>query len=114
MAKNGSIGDLVAELKKKANLDDEVVKEIKVYSVQSGKIQKELPPSYPVSSVPDFTQLFAERTPEDEHTAEEGDRPINAFHFDKEPAKVHGWPFKFYIKPVSIVHDRSGLIAYKP
>ncbi|MCJ1245607.1 hypothetical protein MMC30_002811 [Trapelia coarctata] len=105
VAKNGSIGDLVAELQKKANLDEEVVKEIKVYSVQSGKIQKELPPSYPVSSVADFTQLFAERTPEDEHTAEEGDRPIHAFHFDKEPNKVHGWPFKFFIKPGEALKD---------
>lgn len=109
MAKNGSIGDLLAELKKKANLDEEIVKEIRVYSVQSGKIQKELPPSYPVSSVADFTQLFAERIPEDEHTVEEADRPIHAFHFDKEPHKVHGWPFKFFIKPVRSVYARSGL-----
>jgi len=98
----------VAELKKKANLDDEVVKQIRVYSVQSGKIQKELPPSYPVSSVPDFTQLFAERIPEDEYTVEEGYRPIHAFHFDKDLNKVHGWPFKFYLKPVSRIYTRSG------
>lgn len=104
----------MAELKKKANLDDDVVKEIRVYSVQSGKIQKELPPTYPVSSVPDFTQLFAERTPEEEHTTEEGDRPIYAFHFDKEPNKVHGWPFKFYIKPVSHVDSRSGYTTNIP
>jgi ubiquitin carboxyl-terminal hydrolase 7 len=91
----------LAELKKKANLDDETVRETRVYSVQSGKIQKELSLEYPVSSVSDYINLFAERIPEDQNTAVDGDKPILAYHFDKEPNKVHGVPFKFFLKPVS-------------
>ena len=102
VAKNGTIGNLLAELKKKANLEDQTVEEARVYSVQSGRIVKELGLDYPVSSILEYQNLFAERIPEDERTIEEGDRAINAFHFDKEPNKVHGVPFKFYLKPVSL------------
>ena len=101
VAKNGTIGNLLAELKKKASLEDQTVEEARVYSVQSGRIVKELCLDYPVSSIPEYQNLFAERIPEDERTIHEGDRAINAFHFDKEPNKVHGVPFKFYLRPVS-------------
>ena len=101
VAKNGVIGDLLTELKRKANIDEESIKEARLYFVQNGKIQKELPLDYPVSSILEYYVLFAERIPEDERNAREGDRAIYAFHFDKEPNKVHGVPFKFYLKPVS-------------
>lgn len=99
VAKNGVVGDLLTELKRKVNIDDETIKEARIYSVQNCKIQKELSLDSPVTSILEYYQLIAERIPEDEHNAREGDRPINAFHFDKEPNKVHGVPFKFYIKP---------------
>ena len=101
VAKNGVIGDLLTELKKKANIDEKTIKEARIYFVQNGKIQKELPLDYPVTSILEYYNLIAERIPEDERNAQEGDRAIYAFHFDKEPNKVHGVPFEFYIKPVS-------------
>ena len=100
MAKNGTIGDLLAELKKVAKLDDATIDEAKVYSVLNGKIAKELSLEYPVTSVAEYHGLFAERTPEDQKALEDGDRPILAFHFDKEPNKIHGVPFRFYLKMV--------------
>ena len=101
MAKNGVIGDLLTELKRKAHIDEESLKEARIYFVQNGKIQKELPLDYPVASILEYHHLIAERIPEDELNAQEGDRAIYAFHFDKEPTKTHGVPFEFYIKPVS-------------
>ena len=95
----------MAELKKKAGLDAETVEDTRVYSVHSSKIQKELGIDYPVASVLDYTTLVAERLPKEDIEPAEGDRLVYAFHFDKEPSKPHGIPFKFYLKPVSWVHS---------
>ena len=91
----------MAELKKKAGLDVETIEETRVYLVHSGKIQKELGADYPVTSILDYTTLVAERLPKEDLEITEGDRTVYAFHFDKEPAKTHGIPFKFQLKPVS-------------
>lgn len=99
VAKNGTVGDLIPLLQRKANLSDEVVRTIRVYEAHNSKVYKELVEDYPVASITDFVTLFAESTPEEERTASEGDRPIYAFHFDKEPNKPHGVPFKFLVKP---------------
>ncbi len=99
--KTSTIADLIAELKRKANLDDETAAGVKIYSCQSNKITKELPPDYPTQTVPEYAAILAERTPKEDLEPAEGERSILAFHFDKEPAKTHGIPFKFHLKPVS-------------
>jgi ubiquitin carboxyl-terminal hydrolase 7 len=101
--KTGTIEDLAKELQRKANLSDEVMQDVKLYTCQSNKITKELLPEMPVSTILDYasTQTFAERAPKEDLEPEEGDRLIWAYHFDKEPTKPHGIPFKFYLKPVS-------------
>lgn len=37
--------------------------------------------------------------------AEKGDRLINCFHFEKEPAKAHGVPFLFLMKQDEVFKD---------
>ena len=101
MAKNGVVGDLLPELKRKANLDEETMQNIRLYILHGHKVQKEINLTYSVASVPEYYQLYAERIPEDERNLEEGDRSIYAYHFEKEPNKPHGVPFVFYLKPVS-------------
>lgn len=49
--------------------------------------------------VNEFTNLYAEKIPEEERQASEDDRMIYCYHFDKEPGKPHGTPFKFFLKP---------------
>ena len=88
-------------MKKKASLDAETIEDTRVYSVHGGKIQKELGNEYPVTSILDYTTLFAERLPKEEIEIAEEDQAIYAFHFDKEPTKTHGVPFKFHLKPAS-------------
>ena len=102
VAKNGVIQDVLAGLQKKLNLDDDDVKTARVFTMQSGRLQKELNADYPVSSIPDYITLFAERIPEDERSVGDDGRSIDAFHFDKDPAKAHGVPFKFFIVPVGL------------
>lgn len=101
MAKNGTVGDLIPLLQKKANLSDEIVHNIRFYEAHNYKLHKELGEEYPVASITDFVTLFAESIPDEELNPDEDDRYIYAFHFEKEPSKPHGVPFKFLVKPVS-------------
>jgi ubiquitin carboxyl-terminal hydrolase 7 len=52
-----------------------------------------------ITGVDEFVSLYAERIPDDEINAVQLDRAIYCFHFDKEPSKPHGVPFKFILKP---------------
>ena len=111
VAKTGTVADLANELKKKANLDDQALTEVKFYLCQSNKIQKELLRDYAIISIPDYALTFAERTPKEDLQLEEGARPIWAFHFDKEPNKPHGVPFKFYLKPGEKLKDAKARLS---
>lgn len=92
-------------MQKKANLSDDIVRTIRFYEAHNNKIYKELGDDYSVASITEFVTLFAESIPEEERTADEADKAIYAFHFDKEPNKPHGIPFKFIIKPVGQLED---------
>jgi ubiquitin carboxyl-terminal hydrolase 7 len=91
-------------------LDDEKTKgSIRVYGVHNNKIYKEMGPEYSVVSISDYITLVAERVPEEDVGANPA-HFIHAFHFQGEPNKPHGYPFKFLIKAVSsgkMVHHRT-------
>ena len=70
---------------------------MRVFEIHSGKVHKELLEDFNVVGVNEFTQLYAEKTPEEELNTTEDDRCIYCYHFDKEPNKPHGVPFKFHI-----------------
>jgi len=94
------VADLIAGLIKKAKLDDESSKgPIRMYESYNNKIYKELLRDYGVVSITEYVNLVAERIPEEEINANPG-HFINAFHFQGEPNKPHGIPFRFLIKPV--------------
>jgi ubiquitin carboxyl-terminal hydrolase 7 len=100
--KNGTCADVLKVLQKKVKLDDATIDKVRLYETHSGKVYKELTLDYAVAGINDFVTLYAEKTPDDELNPGEDDRPIYAFHFQKEPNKPHGVPFKFVIKPVSV------------
>ena len=97
--KNGIIADLISGIARKLDLDEPASRLIRVYEVHSGKIHKELLEDFNVVGVNEFTTLYAEKIPEEELNATEEDRAIYCYHFDKEPNKPHGVPFKFFLKP---------------
>jgi ubiquitin carboxyl-terminal hydrolase 7 len=100
--KSGNVSDIVADLIKKARLDDEAkAGPIRIYEVHNNKIYKELPRDHTVLSINDYVQLFAERIPEDDVLDPETVEFIHAFHFQNEPTKSHGVPFKFRLIKVS-------------
>ena len=74
---------------------------MRIWEAHAGKVYKELNPDHNVAILSEFTSLYGEVVPEEERHADEGDTAIYCFHFDKEPTKTYGIPFKFLVKPVS-------------
>lgn len=103
VSKNGQISDLKEVLQKRLEIDDEAIRGIRIFEAQAGKLLKVLTNDYGVMGIADYVETFAEKIPEDELNLDEGDRFVNAFHFQKEPGKVHarGIPFRFVVKSVS-------------
>lgn len=96
--KNGMVADIIPGIQKKLNLDNETAKLIRIYEAHGGKVYKELMEDFNVTGVSEFVTLYAERMPDDEINATEDDRAIYCLHFDREPSKPHGVPFKFILK----------------
>ena len=67
--------------------------------MRGNRVYKELLPDDPVVILSEFTALYAEKMPEEEQDADRRDF-VNCFHFEKEPSKPHGIPFRFLVKPV--------------
>ena len=89
-------------MQKKANLDDDALRETRIFEALSGKFYKELREDTSISGINEYATLYAERVPAEELKLEGEDRVISAFNFDREPTRSHGVPFKFVVKPVSL------------
>ena len=101
MTKSGNIEDLIGSLIKKAKLTDEAQGgRIRVYETNSHKFSRELAREYPVISINEYTRLVAERVPEEELDVEDAHAFIQVFHFQNEPSRIHGIPFRFLVKEV--------------
>lgn len=108
VAKNGTVDDLIAALIKKAQLEDEATAgPIDLFEIHNNKIHKELTRDAAVINIAEYTQLVAERVPAENMVNPDNlvDEPdinlIYAYHFQGEPNKPHGIPFKFRMIPVS-------------
>ncbi|PLN77676.1 ubiquitin C-terminal hydrolase [Aspergillus taichungensis] len=96
--RDGTVADILSGLQKKANLDDETIRNTRIYEAHGGKIYKEYQAESKVAGINEFVTLYATRVPEEEIEIAEGERLINAFNFDREPSRPHGVPFKFVVK----------------
>ncbi|KAL8738063.1 MAG: hypothetical protein Q9181_001087 [Wetmoreana brouardii] len=103
--KNGVIHDLITPIQKRLNLSDEATSALRIYESHGCKVIKEFSANFALVSIPDYATLYAEIIPEEEREAGDQDRAIYAFHFDKEPSKPHGVPFKFVVKPGELFKD---------
>ena len=77
------------------------MKDVRIYEAHAGKIHKMWHEESQVHTISEFVNLYAEVIPEEERDMSKEDQLISCFHFDKEPNKLHGVPFRFVIKPVS-------------
>ncbi|KAG4305385.1 hypothetical protein PORY_000941, partial [Pneumocystis oryctolagi] len=99
VSKTGTLKDVVQILIHKLNLSPELIDRFHIFGVHSNRIYKDFDLTYPVTALQDFLLLYAELIPEDELVLEENDQYIHVYHFQKEPTRSHGIPFRFIIKP---------------
>ena len=104
MTKSGVVEDLIQTLIKKAKIpSEEEGGKIRVYETSSHKFFRELERTYPVISINDYTNVVAERIPQEELDVQDSAAYINVFHFQGEPSRAHGMPFRFLLKEVSAI-----------
>lgn len=102
MPKNGIVEDVVTGLIKKAQLEDEEkAGPIRLLEIHGNKIHKELARESQALSISDYVAVVAERIPEEDNLPPGEGSFVQVFHFQGEPSKAHGIPFKFQIIPVS-------------
>lgn len=125
--KMGTLEDAVEGIVKKANIKEGDIEKLRFFQAHAGRWVKELPRTFGVTGLQDYMNTFCEVTPEEEWALREpgeagglesakveqivkegGEKKeevrwIEAFHFMKEPSKVHvtGVPFKFIVRKVS-------------
>jgi ubiquitin carboxyl-terminal hydrolase 7 len=109
--KLGNVADIVNGIGRKLNLDETVVRNVRLFEAHGSKNYKELSDDATIGTVADQATLYAEKIPDDELNAGEEDRAIFCFHFDKEPSKPHGTPFKFVLKPGEVFKDTKQRIS---
>jgi ubiquitin carboxyl-terminal hydrolase 7 len=103
VTKSGQVEDLIEALIKKAKIQSEDDGgRIRLYETSNHKFFRELERSYPVISINDYTQVVAERIPEEELDIKDSTHFISVFQFQAEPSRSHGMPFKFLLKEVSL------------
>ena len=92
--------DVIQALIAKAQVPDENAEgRIRIYETSSHRFYREPPREHPVLNLNEYTQIFAERVPSEETSADENNF-INVFHFQNEVNRVHGVPFKFLLLEV--------------
>ncbi|KAF2646636.1 cysteine proteinase [Massarina eburnea CBS 473.64] len=91
--RTGVIADLTEALQKKCNISDEIMGKVQVYEAHNNKWFKALSPDFQIIGIGEYLALYAAVFPEDDTG-----KKISVFHYDKEPAKVHGHPFQFPVK----------------
>ncbi|KAH7889278.1 hypothetical protein F5I97DRAFT_1934219 [Phlebopus sp. FC_14] len=100
LPKTSMIHDLTDLLAKQVTLAPGGSGRIRVFEVsKDGKTQKEFTGSEMIGNIPDPVELYAEEIPQEELEADETDKIISVFHFQKEVSRTHGVPFRFVVKP---------------
>lgn len=101
VTKSGVVEDLIEALLKKAKApSEEEGGKIRIYETSNHRFFRELDRTYPVISINDYTSVIAERIPEDELEVRDNTQFISVFHFQGEPSRSHGMPFRFLLKEV--------------
>lgn len=99
VTKSGTVDDLIQALVTKAKLpSEEEGGKIRIYETSGHKFFRELDRNYPVISINDYTNVVAERVPEEELDVSDNSALISVFHFQAEPSRAHGMPFRFLLK----------------
>lgn len=94
-------------LRKEVKLQPAGSGQIRIFEIGNGTAQRIFNGTEPVRDVSDSIELFAEEVPLDELESEESKRIVPVFHYNKEPNRTHGIPFRFVLLPVSIFDEHG-------
>ncbi|GAA5890945.1 hypothetical protein JCM8208_003103 [Rhodotorula glutinis] len=101
LPKNTSMADVANDqLRKAVKLNPDLGSgQIRLFELHNGRVQKVFTGSEAVRDVPEATELFAEEVLLDEANADDDERVVQVYHFNKDPTRAHGVPFRFVLKP---------------
>ncbi|GAA5992402.1 hypothetical protein JCM11641_002734 [Rhodosporidiobolus odoratus] len=100
LPKNTSMAEVANEhLRKQVKLQPEGSGTIRIFEIINGRTQKVFNGSEVVRDVPEATELYAEEISSEEANVEDDERIVQVYHFNKDPSRAHGIPFRFVLKP---------------
>ncbi|KAJ3210298.1 hypothetical protein HDU67_005417 [Dinochytrium kinnereticum] len=99
LLKTARASDVMELFKEKVKIEVGGSGLLRMYEVTSYRIHKFFADDDLISTIGDFSSLYVEEVPMEElKPLEEGDRSVNICHFNREPTRGHGIPFKFILR----------------
>ncbi|KAI8384621.1 uncharacterized protein BYT42DRAFT_493907 [Radiomyces spectabilis] len=98
--KSGIVCDLATATEAKCKSNNTQADRVRFYEAIDGKISKEFTSDQGIDQLGDKrATLYAERLTQDELDMDiDNDRLIQVVHYNKDPARFHGIPFRFIVK----------------
>ncbi|TPX38452.1 hypothetical protein SeMB42_g06732 [Synchytrium endobioticum] len=98
LLKTAKVDDLIQELSAKIRFEDGDNGPIRLFESLNNRLQKVLRPDDPLSTIVEYSYIYAEEIPQEELHMTEVDKVVNVFHFSKDVSRTHSIPFLFVLK----------------
>ncbi|GAA5900428.1 uncharacterized protein JCM6883_002840 [Sporobolomyces salmoneus] len=100
LPKNTNMHDVAQEfLRKEVKLNAAAgTGQIRIFELSSGRSQKFFGGNEVVRDISESTELFAEEVLIEEEESRDNERIVQVYHFNKDPSRAHGVPFKFILR----------------
>lgn len=89
-------------LRKEVKLHASGTGQIRIFELGQGRSQKFFAGNEFVRDIAESTDLFAEEVLIEEEESRDDERIVQVYHFNKDPSRAHGVPFKFILRQVSL------------
>jgi ubiquitin carboxyl-terminal hydrolase 7 len=88
-------------LRKEVKLHATGTGQIRIFDLAHGRSQRFFQGNEVVRDIAESTELYAEEVLIEEEESRDNERVIQVYHFNKDPTRAHGVPFKFILRQVS-------------
>ncbi|KAJ3261949.1 hypothetical protein HDU77_000537 [Chytriomyces hyalinus] len=97
VSKTAKASEILDDLHGKLKIAPGGTGKLRLFEVYGFKIHRVFEADDFASIVGEFSTLYVEEIPAEEFGMVEGDKLVNVGHFNKEPSRPHGVPFKFVV-----------------
>lgn len=87
-------------LRKEVKLHASGTGTIRIFELYQGRTQKFFQGNEVVRDISESTELFAEEVLMEEEESRDDERIVQVYHFNKDPQRAHGVPFRFILRAV--------------